>query len=153
MGATMGSAPQLTVRVESNNGVARIALSGELDMASAPILQEQLTRSEQDDVKEIMVDLRDLSFLDSTGLHAFVRAKERAEANGRRFILVGTRASSRRMFELTQTQFLLDDEEAVNVMGRFTESADDRARQLGIGAVASPARPLSQPDGELLLDA
>ena len=149
----MGSTPQLTVRVESNNGVARISLSGELDMASAPTLQEHLARSEQDDIKEIMVDLRDLSFLDSTGLHAFVQAKERAEANGRRLILVGTRASSRRMFELTQTQFLIDDEEAVNVMGRFTESADDRARQLGIAAVDPPARPTSRSDGELLLDA
>ena len=149
----MGSTPQLTVRVETNNGVARIALSGELDVASAPTLQEHLARSGQGDVEEILVDLRDLSFLDSTGLHAFVQAKERAEANGRRLILVGTRASSRRMFELTQTQFLLDDEKAIDVMGRFTESADDRAARLGSEPVISPARPSSQPDGELLLDA
>jgi anti-sigma B factor antagonist len=130
MGATMGSAPQLTVSVESINGVARVALSGELDLASTPIFQEHLARSEQDDVTAIMLDLRDLSFLDSTGLHAFVLARERAEANGRRLVVVGASASSQRMFDLTQTRFLLDDPEIVNVMDRFTVAADEGAEKL-----------------------
>jgi anti-sigma B factor antagonist len=110
--------------VESINGVARVALSGELDMASAPILQEQLTLSEQGDVTTILLDLRELSFLDSKGLHEFAQAKERADADGRQLILVGASASSRRLFDLTQTRFLLDDEDAVDVMGRLTTGSD-----------------------------
>jgi anti-anti-sigma factor len=95
--------------VESINGVARVALSGDLDMASAPILEAQLTLSEQDDVTTILLDLRDLSFLDSKGLLEFAHAKERADAEGRKLVLVGASASSRRLFDLTQTRFLLDD--------------------------------------------
>ena len=119
----MRSVPQLTVQVDSMNGVARIALSGELDMASTSILLDELTRSERDDFTAIMLDLRDLSFLDSAGLHEFVRARERAEANGRRLIVVGANAGSRRLFDLTRTGFLLDDPEAIDVISRFTESA------------------------------
>src|SRR2546423_11422630 len=97
MGATMGSTRQLTVHAESVNGVARIALSGELDVESTEILQQHLAKSEQDDISATMLDLRDLSFLDSTGLQAVVEAKERAEASGRRLIIIGARASSRRI--------------------------------------------------------
>ena len=37
----MGFAPQFTARTESRNGVVSIALSGELDMATVPVLDEQ----------------------------------------------------------------------------------------------------------------
>jgi len=36
----MKFAPQFIARIESQNGVARIALSGELDMATVPVLKE-----------------------------------------------------------------------------------------------------------------
>jgi anti-sigma B factor antagonist len=130
MGATVDPDPQLSVNVESVNGVVRISLSGEFDVASAPRLREHLARAEGDDVSAIMLDLRDLSFLDSTGLHAFVDAKESAEALGRRLIVVGTSASSRRMFDLTQTRFLLDDDEAIVVMSRFTGGAGEAAQRV-----------------------
>jgi anti-anti-sigma factor len=146
MGATMGPAEQLTVRVESVNGVARIVLSGELDVESTQILQQHLARSEEDDITATMLDLRDLSFLDSTGLHALVEAKERAEASGRRLILIGASASSRRMIELTNTRFLLD-EDAVDVMSVFTEprlSSGEHPRWLTRASRRRPTRPSSE---------
>jgi hypothetical protein len=36
----MEFAPQFIARIESQNGVARIALSGEFDMATVPVLKE-----------------------------------------------------------------------------------------------------------------
>ena len=41
----MGFAPQFSSRIESRNGVASIALSGELDVTTAPILEEHLASS------------------------------------------------------------------------------------------------------------
>jgi anti-anti-sigma factor len=123
----MGFAPQFVARTESRNGVARIALEGELDTATVPVLSDHLARSEADGVVGIMLDLRDLTFIDWSGLRIFLEARERSKANGHRFILVGTSPSARRLFELTGTQFLLDEQEAVSLLDRFIRSGADRA--------------------------
>ena len=74
-----------------------------------------------------MLDLRDLTSLDCSGLHACLTAREHAVANQDRLILVGTSARTRRLFELTRTEFQLDDREAVGVLARFTGVTTRRA--------------------------
>ena len=120
----MGSAPLFSARIESHNGVAHVALSGELDMATAPVLQGHLATVESNGVGTIMLDLRDLAFTDSTGIHAFLAARDRVTLGGRRLVLVGATPIVRRLFELTETQHLLDDGDTAGVLGRFTESDD-----------------------------
>ena len=86
----MGSAP-FTARVEPGPRATTIALGGELDMATAPILEEHLVRAEADGVVAILIDLRELTFMDTTGLHAFLAARSRAEGKGRTLLLVGAK--------------------------------------------------------------
>jgi anti-anti-sigma factor len=128
----MGFAPQFIARIESRNGVARIALEGELDMETVPVLGDHLARFEADGVAGIMLDLRDLTFVDCSGLRIFLAARERSKANGHRFILVGASPAARRLFELTGTQFLLDEQEAVSLLDRFTRNGADRAVQAAV---------------------
>lgn len=97
----------LTARIEKSNGVARLLLHGELDIWTAPLLTEPLTALEQDGVDEIMLELRDLTFMDVAGLHAFVDAQYRAEMNGHRLLIVGAPPFARRLFQLTGTEHLL----------------------------------------------
>jgi anti-anti-sigma factor len=127
----MGFAPQLIARVESRNGVARIALEGELDIATVPVLEDHLARSE-DGLVDIMLDLRDLTFVDCSGLHIFLAATERSQANGHRFILVGASPAARRLFELTGTQHLLDEQEAVSLLDRFTQGGTAGEAQIAV---------------------
>lgn len=101
--------PEFSAESDSRNGVASIALCGELDMATLPDLEGHLAPFESNGVSAIMLDLGELTFIDSTGLHALVREKERARAHGQQLILVGARPSARRLFELTCTEYLLDD--------------------------------------------
>ena len=107
-----------TAQVESGRGATKIALSGELDMGTAPILEEHLVRAESVGATTILVDLRELSFMDSTGLHAFLAARDRAEANGRQLLLIGAKAPVRRLFELTGQDLLLDGENVASVFQR-----------------------------------
>ena len=118
----MGSNPQFSADSDSRNGVASIALRGELDMATLPDFEGHLEPFESNGVSAIMLDLRELTFIDSTGLHALVRAKERANTNGKQLILVGARPSARRLFELTCTDRLLDDQDVFGVIKQFTGS-------------------------------
>jgi anti-sigma B factor antagonist len=118
----MGSEPQFTAQITSRNGVASIALRGELDMATVPDLEGHLAPFESDGVSSIMLDLRELTFMDSVALHSIIRARERAKTNGQRLILVGARPSARRLFELTCTEYLLDDRDTVGVLNQFVGS-------------------------------
>lgn len=116
----MGSTFDL--RVDTRNGVALIDLIGELDMSTVPALDGVLGRFQNDGVGSIILDLRQLSFVDSSGLHAFLRARNEAEQNGYRLFLIGASPAARRVFEMTETQFLLDDPQAMGLLGRFTGS-------------------------------
>ena len=107
----MRSQPLFGTRVEGRDGVAVMALSGELDVATAPILRENLARVEDSGALTIMLDLRELTFIDSTGLMEFVEAKSRARENGHRLLMSGATPAAQRLFELTETRFLLDEQE------------------------------------------
>ena len=126
----MGFMP-FTARIEPGRSATTIAVSGELDMATAPILEEQLVRAESDGTTALLIDLRELTFMDSTGLHAFLAARNRAETNGRQLLLIGANPPVRRMFELTGQGFLLDDENVAACCNdeRFRASSGFRAER------------------------
>ncbi len=84
------------------NGRARLALSGELDLATAPELEAALTHLCESGVREIEIDLGEIDFIDSTGLRAILVAKDSCAKAGIEFFLVPSRAEHhRRLFELT----------------------------------------------------
>lgn len=125
----MGAKPLLTGRSESRNGVTSIVLSGELDASTVSILRDHLALAEGDGGRSLVLDLRELTFVDSTGLHAFLTAREGARLNGHRFILIGVGPPVRRLLELTRTEFLLDEHEAVSVLAQFTGDHEGRANR------------------------
>ncbi len=103
-------------RITWRNGVATAALSGALDLATASVLKERLGLLEQVGPRAIVLDLRELTFIDSTGVHAFLQARERADSTGYRLILSGANELTLRLFELTGTEFLLDDQGAGDLL-------------------------------------
>ncbi|HSJ50153.1 MAG TPA: STAS domain-containing protein [Actinomycetota bacterium] len=115
----MGTDQAFRTRIDAGSGVTTVALLGELDMATVPILNDQLASLEQDGTKAIVLDLRDLRFVDSSGLHALVRAYRRSETNGHRLLLVGANPSTRRLCEMTGTEFLLSATATGEVLGHF----------------------------------
>jgi anti-sigma B factor antagonist len=115
----MGHAPAFAARIDSQDGIVNIALSGDLDMATVPVLEGHLAQVEDDGVSTITLDLRGLTFLGSSALHAFLAARDRAAANGQRLLLEGASSGARRLFGLTGTEFLLNDQGAAGVSDRY----------------------------------
>ncbi|MET0305764.1 MAG: STAS domain-containing protein [Solirubrobacterales bacterium] len=73
----------LTLRVSIDAQVQTLALAGELDMANAATLSSELEAIESDAGSEpITIDLRELEFIDSTGIAVLVAAYRRARAEG-----------------------------------------------------------------------
>jgi anti-sigma B factor antagonist len=78
--------------------VSTLAVSGQLDLLSSPVLERALADS---DAEMIIVDLRGLEFMDSTGLHVLVQAHQRLHDAGRRLALVRASPNVQRLFDLT----------------------------------------------------
>lgn len=83
--------------------IAVVALSGELDVAGAGLLELELARVAADhDPATLVLDLSGLEFMDSTGLRIVVLADERARAQDRRLTLVRGPQDVQRVFEITR---------------------------------------------------
>ena len=80
----------------------RVALSGELDLSSALVFEEQLRRVEEEcQPKLLVLDLRSLKFMDSTGLRLILSAHARALKEDRKLAIVEGGEAVRRIFRLT----------------------------------------------------
>ena len=118
----MSAATAFDLSLDSRNGIVRMALRGELDIVAAHVLSERLVSIEQEGATGILLDLRDLTFTDSTGLHALIEAWDRGHENGRRLLFFGTTPTARRLFELTGTEYLLDGQEALSMLDELTRA-------------------------------
>lgn len=78
-----------------------ITVRGELDLASSGTLEEQLVSVFESDVDQVIIDLRELEFMDSTGLSILVRAHHRALQSGQRFGMVRGPQQVQRLLSLT----------------------------------------------------
>ncbi len=79
----------------------RIALRGDLDLAHAYTFDEELRRIEDARPACIVVDLRELRFLDSCGLARLLAARRRARRAGHRLVRVRGPAAGQRLFVLS----------------------------------------------------
>jgi anti-sigma B factor antagonist len=79
-----------------------VELTGELDLASATKLEDELRRIEEDDPPMIVLDLKALSFMDSSGLRALLAADSRNREAGRRFVLVRGDERVQRVLRITR---------------------------------------------------
>jgi anti-sigma B factor antagonist len=70
------------------SGAVRIALRGELDLDHAYAFDEQLRHVECSRPPCIVLDLRELTFMDSCGMGRLLAARRRARKAGRRLVLV-----------------------------------------------------------------
>lgn len=100
---------KLRVERAALDGSDVITLIGEIDIATAASLDSALTGVAS---KDLVVDLQGVSFMDSTGLHSLLKAKNRIHANGGQTRLVlGKAVHIRRLLDAAGLldQFLIQD--------------------------------------------
>ena len=97
-------------RVEGR-AAASLRVSGELDLATAPQLEHAFGEA-LGFARLVLLDMRDVSFMDSTGLHTILGAAATARAHGGRVVLSGVPADVEALLAVTGTRAHL------NVLGR-----------------------------------
>ena len=91
----------LEVRHEADHDASTVRLSGELDISTAAELEALLSELEAPGgPTRILVDLSDLSFMDSTGLRLLVTADLRLRRDGRELRLIPGPEAVHRVFRL-----------------------------------------------------
>ncbi|MCW3030981.1 MAG: anti-sigma-factor antagonist [Solirubrobacterales bacterium] len=93
--------PRLTVRETTQGARQTLFFSGELDLASRPLFDEVVARVHCHLGATLIIDLSELEFMDSTGLHGLLAAKQACARSGCGFMLVRGSAQVQRLFELS----------------------------------------------------
>lgn len=91
----------LVVRSHENGGTCVIAFAGELDLANAGTAESALESSLGDTAKSVVVDMRELEFIDSTGIALLVSALGRNEDDVRISFIPSDSPAVTRVLELT----------------------------------------------------
>jgi len=101
--AARSPVPAFSIAIESDHDAARVTPTGEIDLLTAPQLRDQLRGLIDTGCARIVLDLRQVLFLDSSGLHAIIDAHARAKQEKRELTLIPGPAAVHRLFEITGT--------------------------------------------------
>jgi anti-anti-sigma factor len=74
--------PSFELDVEDDNGRVAFIPRGELDLATAPEVEERVLAAVRSGDRQVVLDLRQLTFMDSTGVRTIVAAHKAAEETG-----------------------------------------------------------------------
>lgn len=85
-----------------------VAVQGEVDVSSAPVLQQRLDALFATESATVVADLTDVGFLDSTGLGALVSARNAAADAGGELPLVCTSERILKLFMITGLDGVFD---------------------------------------------
>jgi anti-sigma B factor antagonist len=73
---------RLEVRVQPDRQRPTLAVDGELDLSSIPLLAQHIDSQLESEQGALTLDLSGLSFMDSSGLRLLIELNERAERDG-----------------------------------------------------------------------
>lgn len=95
---------RLQIRLTSRPGRAELRLSGEATLQTVGELLDRLIEAEASAPAVLVIDLRDVRFMDSTALRELVTARNRLRRDGRRLVLVMAAGPVERLLALAWLQ-------------------------------------------------
>lgn len=98
----MAAQEHLRIELRRDQDLAVLHLDGELDLASAPLFQAQLDSPAVSAAAKLLIDLRDLHFIDSTGLRTIFSAQAKTLERGREFAVTQGSEQVKRLLAITR---------------------------------------------------
>jgi anti-sigma B factor antagonist len=95
---------EVSLEIEAGSTETTVRLSGEIDLETAPSLRECLASLTGD----VVVDLTDVSFVDSQTIGLLIAEDKRRVAAGERLVITGSSPMALRVFEITGVDQMLD---------------------------------------------
>ena len=104
-------ATAMSSEVVSADESSTVRYEGDLDIVTSEDLKRRLARLVEDGTTTVTLDLRDVGFVDSSGLGALVAMHHFAVAHGAQFVVQGAPHHVRSLFSLTRLDDLLQIED------------------------------------------
>lgn len=104
---TLVRPPEFTCQATLDHDQAVVAISGELDMSTAPELSRSLAGVLEQHPRDLTLDLGGVGFIDSTGLTVLVRTSKQLQAHHGALHLVSPTPPVRRVLEIVGLDGLL----------------------------------------------
>jgi len=79
-----------------------LPLKGEIDLHVSPSITASLNRMIEKKPKRLVVDLSDVTYIDSAGLAALIQAMQKVKGYGGKFLLAGLQETVRSIFEISR---------------------------------------------------
>ena len=107
------------MRVERTDSLTRVELLGELDLSGEERLREALDTVQSD---RLVLDLRGLTFIDSTGVRTILRTWHRSREDGFALEIVGVRDQVATVFRITGIDDVLPMVDQISLNGDLQHS-------------------------------
>ena len=105
---------EFSVNVSSEDSTELVTVAGDVDLATVDVVRAQLTSALERGGK-VVLDLREVSFMDTQGLAAVIEAERSSSSSGTQFVVVRAPATVHRLFDmigLTDRLTVVDDPSA-----------------------------------------
>jgi anti-sigma B factor antagonist len=79
-----------------------LPLKGEIDLHVSPVVTASLNAMIERKPERVVIDLSDVTYIDSAGLAALIQAMQKVEAYGGKFFLAGLQETVRSIFEISR---------------------------------------------------
>lgn len=98
----MSDQPRLFLEHPDGPGRPVVRIGGEVDLHSSPAVRDALLKLIEDRPERLIVDLADVSYMDSSGVGTLVELKRRVERAGGKMVLSGLQQRVLSVFEITR---------------------------------------------------
>lgn len=101
----------LEITVEEKDEATRVNLSGEIDIYTAPKLKETLLPLTTKSNHQLEINLKEVGYMDSTGLGVFISVLKSTKEHGSHFKLLNLQDRVERLFSITGLTEIIDIED------------------------------------------
>jgi anti-sigma B factor antagonist len=90
----------LSITMDTSDHQVVIAVKGEIDAATADTLERALTATHSITCRTVVVDLAEVSFIDSSGLHALLIGRRDLARDDVRLVICNPQPQAQRLFDI-----------------------------------------------------
>lgn len=99
------------IATERNGDTINVYLHGDLDINSSPVMKTSVLEALESGPCDILFDLEDLQYMDSTGLGALISIYKAAQENDNVVSVRGARPNVKKLFKITELYQLFNMED------------------------------------------
>jgi anti-sigma B factor antagonist len=100
-GEMRGATMDLDITTERDGNVCRVHVSGEIDVYTSPTLKAEIVAAVEQGCTNLVVDIDNVGFIDSSGLGVLVSGLRRAKENAGSMHIVCTKENILKIFRIT----------------------------------------------------